>query len=241
MLLLVLVAARVFAGGSAKVNAGYSDFVNDLQSGVVTSVVVNPDRQKLTYHTAADKKEHTTGFLDQQGDDLVKMIQDAKVQSVEIKPRAGSTWWSVLIGLAPFVLIILIWVFLMNQMQGGGSKVMSFGKARAKRMTADSPKISFRDVAGAEEAVEVQADDPEAPQEQESGDEADQAQGGGVGRGEHVPVDLRSTRLLDPAAAGHRDQGDEPDEQHEGRLSGAGGAAGRGGAGHAAEATTLLT
>ncbi|MGH3102507.1 MAG: ATP-dependent zinc metalloprotease FtsH, partial [Gaiellaceae bacterium] len=46
------------------------------------------------------------------------------------------------------------WIFLMNQMQGGGSKVMSFGKSRAKRMSVDSPKITFRDVAGADEAVE---------------------------------------------------------------------------------------
>src|SRR5213075_3437204 len=46
------------------------------------------------------------------------------------------------------------WIFLMNQVQGGGSKVMSFGKSRAKRMTPDSPKIGFKDVAGVEEAVE---------------------------------------------------------------------------------------
>ncbi|HWX75285.1 MAG TPA: ATP-dependent zinc metalloprotease FtsH, partial [Solirubrobacteraceae bacterium] len=46
------------------------------------------------------------------------------------------------------------WIFLMNQVQGGGSKVMSFGKSRAKRLSADSPKITFRDVAGVDEAVE---------------------------------------------------------------------------------------
>jgi len=46
------------------------------------------------------------------------------------------------------------WIFLMNQVQGGGSKVMSFGKSRAKRMSVDSPKITFRDVAGVDEAVE---------------------------------------------------------------------------------------
>ena len=46
------------------------------------------------------------------------------------------------------------WLFLMNQMQGGGSRVMSFGKSRAKRMSVDAPKITFRDVAGADEAVQ---------------------------------------------------------------------------------------
>ena len=154
MLLLVFVAAKIFAGSTTTPGAGYSEFVTALNANEVTSVELDPARNKVTYRVNTDKKEHTTGFLDQQGDALVTMIETAKVPKVDIKPRAGSTWWSVLIGLAPFVLIILIWVFLMNQMQGGGSKVMSFGKARAKRMTADSPKISFRDVAGADEAVE---------------------------------------------------------------------------------------
>ena len=54
----------------------------------------------------------------------------------------------------PFLLFIGFWIFLMNQMQGGGSKVMSFGKSKAKRMSVDAPKITFRDVAGADEAVE---------------------------------------------------------------------------------------
>ena len=56
----------------------------------------------------------------------------------------------------PFALFLGFWIFLMNQVQGGGSKVMSFGKSRAKRMSADSPKITFRDVAGVDEAVEEQ-------------------------------------------------------------------------------------
>ena len=54
----------------------------------------------------------------------------------------------------PILIFIGFWIFLMNQVQGGGSKVMSFGKSRAKRMSVDSPKITFRDVAGADEAVE---------------------------------------------------------------------------------------
>src|SRR5207248_608877 len=63
-------------------------------------------------------------------------------------------WWSILTSLLPFVLLFGFWIFLMNQVQGGGSKVMSFGKSRAKRMTPDSPKIGFKDVAGVDEAVE---------------------------------------------------------------------------------------
>ena len=73
---------------------------------------------------------------------------------VDVSTKGGSPWWSLLTYLLPFVLFLGLWVFLMNQMQGGGSKVMSFGKSRAKRMAVDSPKITFRDVAGADEAVE---------------------------------------------------------------------------------------
>ena len=69
-------------------------------------------------------------------------------------PKSSSTLLSLLTYLLPFVLFFGFWIFLMNQVQGGGSKVMSFGKSRAKRMSADSPKITFRDVAGVDEAVE---------------------------------------------------------------------------------------
>ena len=70
------------------------------------------------------------------------------------KGTGQSGWWSILTYLLPFVLFFAFWIFLMNQMQGGGSKVMSFGKSRAKRMAPDSPKITFKDVAGVDEAVE---------------------------------------------------------------------------------------
>ncbi len=66
----------------------------------------------------------------------------------------GFSWTSVIEGFLPILLLIGFWIFLMNQMQGGGSKVMSFGKSRAKRMAPDSPKIGFKDVAGVDEAVE---------------------------------------------------------------------------------------
>ena len=70
------------------------------------------------------------------------------------KGTGSSAIWILLSTLLPFVLLFGFWIFLMNQVQGGGSKVMSFGKSRAKRMTPDTPKIGFKDVAGADEAVE---------------------------------------------------------------------------------------
>ena len=66
----------------------------------------------------------------------------------------GGSSWGFLVYLLPFVLFIGLWLFLMRSMQGGGGKLMSFGKSRAKRVSPDSPKVTFKDVAGADEAVE---------------------------------------------------------------------------------------
>ena len=81
-------------------------------------------------------------------------LLEEKGVAFDSKGTGDSAWWSILTYLLPFVLFFGFWIFLMNQVQGGGSKVMSFGKSRAKRMAPDSPKITFKDVAGVDEAVE---------------------------------------------------------------------------------------
>jgi len=84
---------------------------------------------------------------------LQKQLETKDV-AFDSKGTGENAWWSFLTYLVPFALFLGFWIFLMNQMQGGGSKVMSFGKSRAKRMAPDSPKITFKDVAGVDEAVE---------------------------------------------------------------------------------------
>jgi len=69
-------------------------------------------------------------------------------------PQTQSVWVSLLGTFAPIILMVIFFLFIMNQMQGGGSKVMSFGKSRAKRQSLDAPRVTFVDVAGADEAVE---------------------------------------------------------------------------------------
>src|SRR4051794_41786813 len=84
---------------------------------------------------------------------MIKTLDENQV-SINVRGKGGGGWITVLTYVLPFVIFLLFWLFIINQMQGGGSKVMSFGKSRAKRMSVDSPKITFRDVAGADEAVE---------------------------------------------------------------------------------------
>ncbi len=97
------------------------------------------------------KQKFQIGFT--QGYDMQSYLLSNKV-SFTTDIQKTSVWWSLLGTFAPILIMIIFFVFLMNQMQGGGNKVMSFGKSRAKRLSVDQPKITFKDVAGVDEAVE---------------------------------------------------------------------------------------
>jgi cell division protease FtsH len=66
----------------------------------------------------------------------------------------GQNWWMMLIGILPWILILGIWIFMLRQMQAGGSKAFQFGKSKAKVLTSESPQVTFADVSGADEAKE---------------------------------------------------------------------------------------
>ncbi|REE62489.1 membrane protease FtsH catalytic subunit [Streptomyces sp. 3212.3] len=98
-------------------------------------------------------------YIGDQGVTLANTLQD-KFQNKQIPdgytvaPSKQNPFVGILLSLLPFVLIVVVFLFLMNQMQGGGSRVMNFGKSKAKLITKDTPKTTFSDVAGADEAVE---------------------------------------------------------------------------------------
>jgi cell division protease FtsH len=100
-----------------------------------------------------NKETAEFGYIDQAAPELIRELRTDGVQ-YNVESEKSSAILSLLTYIIPFVLFFGFWIFLMNQVQGGGSKVMSFGKSRAKRLSADSPKITFRDVAGVDEAVE---------------------------------------------------------------------------------------
>jgi cell division protease FtsH len=119
----------------------------------IEEAVFNPNKHELVLKKT-DKSKITVHYP---SDFVVPGLQrDLATSGVKYDSKGiGGSWWSsLLISILPFALLIGFWIFLMNQVQGGGSKVMSFGKSRAKRMTPDSPKIGFKDVAGVDEAVE---------------------------------------------------------------------------------------
>ncbi|MFJ6729683.1 ATP-dependent zinc metalloprotease FtsH [Streptomyces sp. NPDC091281] len=86
---------------------------------------------------------------------LQTKFQDKQIpDGYTVSPTKQNAFVGILLSLLPFVLIVVVFLFLMNQMQGGGSRVMNFGKSKAKLITKDTPKTTFADVAGSDEAVE---------------------------------------------------------------------------------------
>ena len=103
-----------------------------------------------------NKEKYEVGFIEQAAPRADQSSSKKRRRRRTTSNRKRAARCSALLDVHPAVRCCSsgFWIFLMNQVQGGGSKVMSFGKSRAKRMSADSPKITFRDVAGVDEAVE---------------------------------------------------------------------------------------
>jgi cell division protease FtsH len=101
-----------------------------------------------------DGDNYSTGYPPNTEQSLLNLIDQTENVKTTVHGSGSSSLLNVLTFILPFVLFFGFWIFLMNQMQGGGSRVMNFGKSKAKRMAVDAPKITFRDVAGVDEAVQ---------------------------------------------------------------------------------------
>ncbi len=153
VILLVFVAQRLVVSDEDKAPPPtFPALISDISAGEVARATIKTESNEVSA-TLKDGTKIDTGYIPEDSQALTDALDQAHVP-YEIKGIPGSPWWSSLIWLAPFVLFIVFWIYLMNRMQGGGSKVMSFGKSRAKRMAVDAPKITFKDVAGVAEAVE---------------------------------------------------------------------------------------
>jgi cell division protease FtsH len=136
-----------------------STFVSAVERGMVTDVtyVVRDNRLTGEYYkdAAAKKKKQTTSFTSFYvgNDSLMELLHKNSVK-FNTDTTGPPIWISILTSVLPILLLVFIMFFFLNQMQGGNSKIMNFGKARAKRMTRDQPRITFKDVAGVDEAIE---------------------------------------------------------------------------------------
>ena len=153
VLLVYLASQTLIPRGEKETKATYSELIKQAESGNVQEVLFTPNRQQIDATLVGGDKVKVNYVSPESALALESILKRENVE-YDSKGTGGAWWSSLLITMLPFALLIAFWIFLMNQVQGGGSKVMSFGKSRAKRMTPDSPKIGFKDVAGADEAVE---------------------------------------------------------------------------------------
>ncbi|MDQ3728339.1 MAG: cell division protein FtsH, partial [Actinomycetota bacterium] len=154
VLVLAFFASRVINQSDPEEIPTFNDFTErvDTDPESIETVTFEQKENKLKY-VLEDGTEYETGYLPEQEDTLINTLAQKNIET-NIDPIKGGGILGALTYILPFLLFLGFWIFLMNQMQGGGSRVMSFGKSKAKRMSVDAPKITFRDVAGVDEAVQ---------------------------------------------------------------------------------------
>jgi len=153
--LVILVSAFVLwevvtasHAGPKEKDVKFSDFLNDVSQGQVKEVSVTGMEVRGKYRN--DTAFHTTQPANYPG--IYDMLQ-AKGVNMTIHDVSNSSWaW--LYQLAPLALLALLWFFMIRQMQTGGNKALSFGKSRARLLSMQQKKITFKDVAGVDEAKE---------------------------------------------------------------------------------------
>jgi len=157
VVVLAFVAQRVISPGTSNEAPAYSELVKPktglIAQGKIEEVSVNVKDSTLDV-TEKDGDKFSTGYPPNDEPSLLKLLTESETTKTVVHGTGGTSLLSLLTYILPFVLFFGFWIFLMNQMQGGGSRVMNFGKSKAKRMAVDAPKITFRDVAGVDEAVQ---------------------------------------------------------------------------------------
>jgi cell division protease FtsH len=154
VVVLAFFARELIAPSAEEEVPTYSEFLTQVEEGDVESVSLMTEDNTIEVDPAdPGAQPYETAYPSNTEPVLISNLEEKDV-AIEVEGKGGGGIFTALIYVLPFLLFLVFWLFLINQMQGGGSKVMSFGKSRAKRMSVDSPKITFRDVAGVDEAVE---------------------------------------------------------------------------------------
>jgi cell division protease FtsH len=134
----------------------YTGFMHQLGAGNVANVEifdgkrVEGDFKTPVAQDGRPAKSFTVLLPIANSEELLKRLDDAGVQIVAREPKGGIT--AIIIAALPWIVILGLWFFLLRQLQAGGSRAFAFGKSKAKLLAGDTPKITFADVAGADEA-----------------------------------------------------------------------------------------
>jgi cell division protease FtsH len=148
----VMVWAVIYTGGAKREEAlTFTQFLSEVEAGRIKQVTITGNEVKGVFRDDSTKNLRTLIPLNYP--DLYKTLRERGV-NVEIKEATSGNWVSLLVNAIPFVLLLAFWIFMMRQMQSGGNKALSFGKSRARLHSSQQKKVTFKDVAGVEEAKE---------------------------------------------------------------------------------------
>ncbi len=152
LFLLALALFNLFNGGQSAISSrsvGFSDFINRVETGEVSDVTL--DGERIVF-TATDGNDYVT--IVPSGTDVTERLIEHDV-TITAEPQEQSGLMSLVMSFLPFLILIGVWIYFMNRMQGGGrGGAMGFGKSRAKLLTEKQGRITFDDVAGIDEAKE---------------------------------------------------------------------------------------
>jgi cell division protease FtsH len=147
--LIVILLFNLFqANQSPRGEIVFSDFLKKVETGEVREVTLRGNSVTGRLSDGSSFRSFTADYPD-----LVKTLRDRGVK-IEVKPPDTNPWYAILLQWVPMLLFIGVWIFFMRQMQGGGAKALSFGKARARLISEKQNKVTFQDVAGVDEAKE---------------------------------------------------------------------------------------
>jgi cell division protease FtsH len=151
---VLFLAIQLFSPGGKREDLDLSEFREKLADGEVAEATIK-DRDHVVEGKLTDDTDYKVVYPAEYADELVEDLGDADPPvKITTDQQKDSLWTGLLFSLLPTVLLIGAFLLVMNALQGGGSRVMQFGKSRAKQVPKDQPSVTFADVAGCDEAVE---------------------------------------------------------------------------------------
>lgn len=157
-LLIIIVAVSIIdaltSNKTDKSEISYTNFMSQVQQKKVDAVQITAD------HAIVGQLKDGTSFTSYAPTDaaLLPALRDADVNVIAKPPEQPSWWMNMLTAVLPILVLIAVWFFIMQQTQGGGGRVMNFGKSHAKMHGEGKIKVTFKDVAGEDEAKEELAE-----------------------------------------------------------------------------------
>ena len=157
-LIALLTASQLLNKGTPAKKLAFSQFTQLIQKNQIKEAKINVRSNTISGELSKPLKEgeptkFTISYPGEYEDELTTALLDKGIK-VDTNAERENIWLAILFQFLPIIVLFGLFMWLMNSMQGGGNRIMQFGKSRAKLQSKDAPKVTFADVAGADEAIE---------------------------------------------------------------------------------------